>query len=98
MLTTQPTPNYRLGGADDDPVFGLHSVIGLLPPPSSQPCPRKVRDLSCVRQENRLLVCRPCRRHQLIPRLRWSRCVLLSSQAPMSNAGAAAFPATWKTP
>src|SRR5438067_9866541 len=41
-----------------------------------------MRDLSRVRQENRLLVRRPCRQHQLIAVLRVSRGVRLSFQAP----------------
>jgi hypothetical protein len=35
-----------LGGADHDPVSGLHPVLGLLPPPSPQPCRAKMRHLS----------------------------------------------------
>ena len=46
----------------------------------------KCRDLSRVRQENRLLVRRPCHQHQLIPVLGGSRGLRRSYQAPSSNA------------
>jgi hypothetical protein len=35
-------PNHRPGGADHDPLSGLHFVAGLLPPSSLQPCPPKM--------------------------------------------------------
>ena len=54
----------------------------------------KCETFHAVRQENRLLVRRPCRQHQLIPLLTTSRGLRLSSQATRSNAGAAAFPLT----
>src|SRR6266853_668707 len=44
--TPRSPPNYGPGGADDDSFSGLYLVIGLLPPPSPQPCPPKMRDLS----------------------------------------------------
>src|ERR1035437_7500636 len=90
-------PNHGPGGAHPDQVSGLYLVTGLLPAPGPQPCSRKMRDLSCLRQDNRLWVRHPYRQHQLIPLLCESRGVLLSPQASRSNAGAAAFPATWNS-
>jgi hypothetical protein len=58
--------NYGPGGADHDPVSCLYPLPGLLPPPDPQPCARKMRDLSRMRQENRLLVRGPGRQQRLI--------------------------------
>ena len=44
--TPRGPPNHRPGGADHDPVSGLYPLPGLLPPPSPQPCPPKMRHLS----------------------------------------------------
>jgi hypothetical protein len=57
--------NYGPGGADHDPVSCLYPLPGLLPPPDPQPCARKMRDLSRMRQENRL-VRGPGRQQRLI--------------------------------
>ena len=59
--TPRCPPNHGPGGADHDSVSGLYPVPGLLPSPSPQPCPRKMRDLSRVRQALRLLVRRSFR-------------------------------------
>ncbi len=64
--TPRGPPNHRPGGADHDPVSGLYPVPGLLPPPSPQPCPPKMRHLSCAGQALRLLVPRCFAQHQLI--------------------------------
>ncbi len=44
--TPRRSPNHGPGGADHDPVSCLYPVLGLLPPPSPQPCPSKMRHLS----------------------------------------------------
>jgi hypothetical protein len=64
--TPRGPPNHRPGSADHDPVSGLYPVPGLLPPPSPQPCPPKMRHLSCAGQALRLLVPRGFAQHQLI--------------------------------
>src|SRR5205823_6817789 len=63
--TPRRPPNHGSGCADDDPVSCLYPVPGLLPSPGPKPCSRKMRDLSRVRQTNRLLVRDPCRQYRL---------------------------------
>lgn len=64
--TSRSSPDHGPGPVDHDPVSCLYAFAGFLPPPGLQPCSRKMRDLSGVRQKNRRLVCCPCRQYQLI--------------------------------